>query len=50
MIELKKIFFLCPKDIYDQIAIKTNGFKDIDRILCKMIEANLLSDVKDVGH
>jgi len=40
----KKIYFLCPIGLYDIIAIKTNGFKDIDNIICELLIKHLLSE------
>lgn len=44
MMNLKKIFFLCPKELYNMIAVKTHGFKEVDGIFCELVIKNLLSE------
>lgn len=39
-----KVYFHVHKRLYDKIAVKTKGFKDIDAILSDLIINNLLDD------
>ena len=46
MMNFKKIYFHCPSRLYDAIAVKTNGFKDIDAILCELLIEHLFTEVE----
>ena len=44
MMKFMKIYFHVPEKLYYKVAVKTNGFKDIDAIMSDLIFEHLLSD------
>lgn len=44
MTKFLKIYFHVPEKLYYKVAVKTNGFKDIDAIMSDLIGRHLLSE------
>lgn len=44
MTKFLKIYFHVPEKLYYKVAVKTNGFKDIDAIMSDLIVRHLLSE------
>jgi hypothetical protein len=44
MMKFCKIYFLVPEKLYYKVAVKTNGFKDIDAVMSDLIVEHLLSE------
>jgi hypothetical protein len=47
MMRFMKIYFHVPEQLYYKVAVKTNGFRDIDAIMCDLIVEHLLG-VKEI--